>query len=181
MPPKAPSLRQLKAGDKSAWDELVDLHYEPLTHLVCHILGEWCEDVPDLVQEVLVNAYGSISAFREECSLRSWLYRIALNCCRDYRRSAWKRRVSLPGDPPEPADGHPDHAPSVVERAHLDAALALLPEAERLCLQLRFAHELTGREIAQMLGQRESAVWNRIHAGLRHLGRILQDEEAKVI
>ena len=47
----------------------------------------------DAVQETFLKAYRALQRYREKCSPRTWLTRIAINTCKDYRRTFWFRRV----------------------------------------------------------------------------------------
>jgi len=68
---------------------------------------------------------------------------------------------------------------AVVERAGLEVALAGLPEEERVCVELRFFHDLSGREIARVLERKESTIWSRLYAGLSRLRGALDGEELR--
>jgi RNA polymerase sigma-70 factor (ECF subfamily) len=172
---------RLRVHDSAAWDELVERFNAPLTHLVCSLLGGWCEDVPDIVQDSFVKAFGSIARFRGECSLRTWLFRIAVNLCRDYQKSAWRRRVDLQGNPSETRLVEPQGVAEQpfrdVEWEQLRLALSRVPEKERVCVELRFIYQMTGREISAVVGCTESTVWSRIYAGLKRLRAALSEEE----
>src|SRR5499427_6284297 len=68
------------AGDMSAFDELM-IRYERQIYRVCYRFVENREDAMDLAQEVFIKAFEHLAAFRRESSLKTWLYRIAMNHC----------------------------------------------------------------------------------------------------
>src|SRR5689334_7152291 len=68
------------AGDMSAFDELM-IRYKRQSYRVCYRVVENREDAMDLAQEVFIKAFEHLAAFRRESSLKTWLYRIAMNHC----------------------------------------------------------------------------------------------------
>src|SRR5204863_4079166 len=67
-------------GDTAAFDELM-IRYERQIYRVCYRFVENREDAMDLAQEVFIKAFEHLSSFRRESSLKTWLYRIAMNHC----------------------------------------------------------------------------------------------------
>src|SRR5215467_15605207 len=68
------------AGDMTAFDELM-LRYERQIYRVCYRFVENRDDARDLAQEVFIKAFEHLTSFRRESSLKTWLYRIAMNHC----------------------------------------------------------------------------------------------------
>src|SRR5438477_681658 len=68
------------AGDMTAFDELM-LRYERQIYRVCYRFVENREDAMDLAQEVFIRVFEHLPTFRRESSLKTWLYRIAMNHC----------------------------------------------------------------------------------------------------
>src|SRR5262244_3047272 len=68
------------AGDMTAFDELM-IRYERQIYRVCYRFVENREDAMDLAQEVFIKAFEHLPSFRRESSLKTWLYRIAMNHC----------------------------------------------------------------------------------------------------
>jgi RNA polymerase sigma factor (sigma-70 family) len=103
-------------------------------------------------------------------SARAWLYAIALNCLRDrQRRSAAEARalqlVAVGGGFGNDGDG----LDWVEDRATVAAALDVLSEQEREVVALRFGGELTGPEMAELLGEKLTTVEGRLYRALRKL------------
>lgn len=114
----------------------------------------------DAVQDVFWKAYRHLDEFRNECSEKTWLMRIALNACRDYRRRAWFRHVDrrvpvedllLSSDAPSPRDD------AVLE------AVMRLPAKEREVVLLRYYQEMKLKEIGEALGVPEGTVTSRLN------------------
>src|SRR6187549_2931230 len=68
------------SGDMSAFDELM-IRYERQIFRICYRFVENREDAMDLAQEVFIKAFEHLPTFRRESSLKTWLYRIAMNHC----------------------------------------------------------------------------------------------------
>ena len=125
----------------------------------------------DAVQETFLKAYRALDRFRGDAEEKTWLLRIAINTCRDLRRSAWFRHV----DRKVTLDGLGEPA-SAQEWSEWDdtltrAVMGLRPkyrEAVLLCCY----QGLTGQEAASVLKISRSAVMNR----LRQAKAILRKE-----
>jgi RNA polymerase sigma-70 factor, ECF subfamily len=132
-------------GDQAAAEALYD-EYVPAVHAtLVRILGARTQEHPDLVQRVFVELVRSAPSFRGECSLGTWLSRIAahvgLNALRSVRRH---RAVFSPDEAPE-MGAAPPVSPETKDA--LDRALLrLAPEkAEAVLL-----HDLLGHDLAEM-------------------------------
>ncbi len=127
----------------------------------------------DAVQETFLKAYRGIKAFRHEANEKTWLSRIAINCCRDINRSGWFRHTDRSVTPdmlPEPA----------VQPTHEDNALTLeimkLPKRPREVILLYYFENMTTPEIAQTLGISQQAVSDRLVRARTRLRRALGKE-----
>jgi RNA polymerase sigma factor (sigma-70 family) len=168
-------------GDRTAFDRLVERHWRKVSSLVGRFLTD-PNDVEDTVQETFVRAFQNLRGFRGEASVRTWLLRIALNTCRSRRGEFWRRRVSLVDDHrllDLETPGAYALAEAVLLQAEwehaLRAALGRLPDRLRIPIILHFFEDLSGAEIAAILGWNQSTVWSRIYAGCRQLRRALVD------
>jgi len=129
----------------------------------------------DAVQETFLKAFKHIASFRGESSEKTWLIRIAINCCRDYRRSAWYRymdfRVTIDQLPilssAPPSDDH---------IALTTAIMKLKPKYLEVVL-LYFYEGYPIREIAGMLNLTEGAVSSRLHKAKQKLRDELEGGE----
>ena len=85
----------IQAPDQSRIDQLdlmVQRYEKDLLRLCCMYLRDW-NAAEDIVQDTFLKAYKHLDSFRGDSSEKTWLIRIALNGCRDYRRSAWFRYI----------------------------------------------------------------------------------------
>lgn len=114
------------------------------------------QDAEDAVQEVFLRLYTEEKPFESGEHLRRWLIRVTINVCRDALKSPWrKRRVSLDAVPDQPVFDKP-------EERELYQAVMALPEKYRTVLDLFYYEELSTKEIAALLGLRQSAVTTRL-------------------
>ena len=127
----------------------------------------------DAVQDAFISAFRRAETFRGQSAVTTWLHRIVVNSCLDRMR---RRRPTseLPEDhAPVIADRHDRHA-SVETRLDVQAALATLPEGQRLALTLVDMHGLSVAESAEILGVAEGTVKSRCARGRAALAPLLQ-------
>ena len=126
---------------------------------MCYAMLRDAEQAKDAVQETFVKAYRAMDDWRGACSEKTWLTRIAVNTCRDMRRSAWfrriDRRVTLEDLPV--AAGSADQ-----ESRELTIAILALPEKLREVTLLYYYQDMTLRETGEALGLSPSAVKKRL-------------------
>jgi RNA polymerase sigma factor (sigma-70 family) len=168
--PSSPASDELLAhgvrdGDDRAFELLYRRYWDPL----CRYAGRLLRDVPageDAAQVALANAYRALRAGQTPRSVRPWLYGIA-------RNAAWGLRAER-GDAVElPAALEARTEPPADDTAALVAALARLPERQRLVFSLRELRGVTSRETAELLGLRESQVEQLLFAGRARLAELL--------
>ena len=123
------------------------------------------------MQETFLKAWRHRESFREESAEKTWLTRIAINTCKDIRRTAWFRRArqSLSLDAAKKS-GKPDpyRDDTVIQ------AIRRLSDRDREALLLRYYQQLSVRETAQVLGVSESSAASRIHRAKGHLRELLK-------
>jgi RNA polymerase sigma-70 factor (ECF subfamily) len=169
-------------GDTRSFDELVLRWERPIYALAFRVLGR-DEDARDVCQDTFLRAFRGLGAFKGQAKFSSWLYRIALNLCRDALRR--ERRTPLVAVPEGAELGdliaqYPSPAPSVedmVSRAemtrHVAAAMRRLPEDQRTAILLKEYHGMTFQEAADVMGCPLSTAKTRMYQGLSVLRREL--------
>ncbi len=88
-------VNRCKAGDPDAFEPLVHKFAGRIQRLAWGILGDWREEADDAVQEIFLKAYLALPRFRGDAKFSTWLYRIAVNHCRDIIRRSPLRSVPL--------------------------------------------------------------------------------------
>ena len=181
--PDLPLIEALQAGDDSALNELIDRHREPLRRFVFRYLRNdaACEDV---VQETFVRVYFKAGKFLPKSSVKTWIYAIALNLCRDQFRRLARHRGDISMDAPARGDAS---RTEVADRAPLPSVLAVdsdrfarlqqaideLPEKLREAIILCFLEQRSQHEVADILGITPKAVETRVyHAKARLRGAL---------
>lgn len=117
----------------------------------------------DLVQETLLRAIRSIDGFREEAGLGTWMTTIMLNVHRSDHRRRTRESVGAPEAAAEPAE--PARQEQRVELAETLAALAALPEDQRLAIALVGVREMSYADAARALGVKLGTLMSRISRG----------------
>jgi RNA polymerase sigma-70 factor, ECF subfamily len=128
--------------------DLFATHKERL-HRLCHGYLGAAEDIDDLFQEIMINVWNSLPAFRGEAAIGTWLYRIAVNTALLYRR---KQKPTEPlEDFPDRGRGAHQHLEDEERLTALREAIARLPGQDRLIVTL-LLEGLSYREIAEITG-----------------------------
>ncbi|HBY58877.1 MAG TPA: RNA polymerase subunit sigma-24 [Solibacterales bacterium] len=178
-------LEGLRAGRESAYEELLAQYQQPIYSLVFRLLNDPSETC-DAVQEVFLKVFRSVGSFRGQSSLKTWIYRIAVNEAYNQRRwfsrhrrqevgleaeeegsRCYRDTLSDPGRSPfELASGVEAH--SLIEQA-----LEQLNPTFRTAVVLRDIEDLSYEEIAEVLQISLGTVKSRILRGRDSLRRIL--------
>ncbi len=171
---------RLQERDEAAFREMVRTYGQRVYNLVFRMLGNR-EEAEDLAQEVFVTVFKSIDGFRGDSKLSTWIYRIAVNHCKN-RHKYLARRMVHARAPLDAADrdaagrdGGPTMAlqaqisqpDKLLEGLQLEEALqreiAALDEEQRLLIVLRDVQGLSYQEIASITALPEGTVKSRLH------------------
>jgi RNA polymerase sigma-70 factor (ECF subfamily) len=169
---EAALVRRCNAGDETACAELVAAHQRMVYTLALNLLGDRDEAL-DLSQEVFLRVFRTLSRFRGQSALRTWIYRIAVNQARNrirwWRRRHRREQVSLDehlrsfGDLESKHDVLPDRLLASKETsAQIWQALARLPFDQRTALILREVDGLRYEDIAFTLDIAVGTVKSRL-------------------
>jgi RNA polymerase sigma-70 factor (TIGR02960 family) len=179
-------IARARAGDDNAFRALVEVHSHELQVHCYRILGS-LQDAEDALQETLVSAWRNLGDFRQQSSLRTWLYQIATNRCLSMLRADSRRPRTATPIPdvvlPEPTgvsdvppwlepypdvllDNLVDQAPGPEARYETTeaislafiTALQLLPPRQRAVLVLRDVLGYHAGEVARMLDATQESV-----------------------
>ena len=171
-----------KGGDADSFNQLILRWERPIYALAYRVIGRE-EEARDVCQDTFLRAFRALPGFKGEAQFSSWVYRIAMNLCRDWMRK--QRRaptVQMPEgvDPVEMASerGPAESIETLVERRELSGVVAeamkLLPEDQRMAIILKEYHGMTFQEIADLQGCPLSTVKTRLYQGLSVLRRNLE-------
>jgi RNA polymerase sigma-70 factor (ECF subfamily) len=169
------------------FEELFDRYQVRIFNLIYRVVGDY-EDAADLTSEVFLAAYRGFERFRGESHAYTWLYRIAINTCRNHFRRQGRR-----GSPEALAAHHSDDLAQTVgpERAsrgqspeqayeqrelheHVHAGIRSLPEDLRAVVVMRDLHGLSYQEMAGVLDCSLEAIKSRLFRARRLLAQRLE-------
>ncbi len=167
-------------GDPEAFDEV----YERFGGLVFQIARRMSGDVAtaeDLSQEIFLRIYKYLDRFKGKSSLKTWVYRVSINCCRSRLGRRSRRGKAFVDIEEERFDQMPGTAEGTDARVArreaqevLARALAGLPIAFREAVILRDIGDLSYEEIATVLGVRIGTVRSRIARGRYRLRTLVK-------
>jgi RNA polymerase sigma-70 factor, ECF subfamily len=176
--PESRLIERLVARDERAFNELVRAYERRVLTLVIRMLGNAAE-AEDVAQEVFVQVFKAIGTFRGEAKLSTWIYRIAINLCKNRVKYLKVRHTSeqdelgeveergaLGGERRAHGGGleRPDEMMSGKQVEHIvQAAILELEPTFRECLVLRDVEELTYEQIEEITGLPIGTVKSRIH------------------
>jgi RNA polymerase sigma-70 factor (ECF subfamily) len=160
-------------GDHKAFESLIR-KYQRMIHALAYRMTGSTADAEDLAQETFIQVYRQITQFRGEASFSSWMYRIAVNRCLNWRRRE-QRRGKLHDDWGQsieisnPADDSTSQ--------HVNQALMKLDPKQRAAIVLTVYEGHNHVEAARLLGCSETTVSWRVFAARRKLKRWLMKGE----
>lgn len=167
----------VRAGDRIAFDRIVLKYRDRIVSLCARVLGDSREG-EDAAQETFVKVYGNIGRFKGESRFSTWLYRIAVNTCRNFGRSWWDRlwRTAYRLDTTVIADNGEERRRELEDTSMLPTkdlerkrraavireAIGKLPVNHRELVILRDIQEQSYDEIARITGLPEGTVKSRL-------------------
>lgn len=185
-------VRRLKEHDERAFSEFVTAYQNQVYNLVFRMVGNR-EEAEDVAQEVFITVFKNISAFRGDCRLSTWMYRIATNHCRNRIKYLSRRKTQDHREYQDdlarlqPKDGvvsgstagqieRPDHMAEGRQMEELvQKAIATLEEDHREVIVLRDIQNLAYQDICEITGLPQGTVKSRLHRARIALKEKLKD------
>jgi RNA polymerase sigma-70 factor, ECF subfamily len=176
----------LRSGDECAYEILIQRFEQPVYSLVSRLVDD-PGDAADVAQEVFLKVFRKVAGFRSESSLKTWIYRIAVNEARNQRRWFIRHRgkeiaLESESDAQGPQDwlsdpGRSPYQAAVDEETHalIESALQKVNANYRAALVLREVEGLSYEEISEVLEVSLGTVKSRILRGRESLRRHLVD------
>jgi RNA polymerase sigma-70 factor (ECF subfamily) len=175
-------VEQFRSGDHAAFDVLVHRHYERIYELVYYFTHN-VEDAYDITQEVFLRVFSALATFKGDAAFYTWLYRIALNACTDYRRRrARYRDVELTDEVLHGGDARrfsrrertpPENTLRAELSEQIQRAISVLPAKQRQVFVLRYMEDLSLQEIATIVGRELGTVKAHLFHATRKMRRLL--------
>lgn len=179
---------ELKAGSEEAYDWLIARYHQPIYSLVYRILTDPA-DAADATQEVFLKAFRGMKRFNGECSLKTWLYRIAIHEASNQRRWWFRHKSKETSMERQDEDGNsfglcdtlvdPGESPLEIlaheeVRTRVEQELKQVAEPYRTTLVLRDIEGLAYEEIAEVLQISLGTVKSRLIRGREALKKRLE-------
>lgn len=179
-------INKLKDRDEEAYRAMLDLYQKMVLNCSYKFLRNR-ETSEDVTQEVFLQVFESVYAFRGDSKLSTWIYRITVTKClnqikKQKRKKRFARLVNLFGEDrvedriAAPENSGPEKELENQERARiLGLALEKLPDTQRIAFTLSKYKELSYEEISQILNTSISSVESLIHRAKQNLKKWLYD------
>lgn len=166
------------AGDMTAFDELM-IRYERQVYRVCYRFVENREDAMDLAQDVFIKAFEHLGTFRRESSLKTWLYRIAVNHCINHVKKNSQDFVEVSEHTGKVASSIHAQLEDREQRDHFRRLVKQLPPKQKAILELRINEQLSYEEIAKISGRSVSTIKASVFFALEKMRKLVKDPSFK--
>jgi RNA polymerase sigma-70 factor (ECF subfamily) len=162
-------------GERAAFDRLVE-RYQRDVYRLCYRYVNNHHDASDLAQEVFLKAYRALDRFRGDSAFSTWLYRISVNTCLNFRAARRPPAVEVPEHLADHEPGALDHMERDERSRRVREAVTRLPERQRATLILKVFHDLTHEEVAGILGSSVGTVKANLFHALANLKKLMAAE-----
>jgi RNA polymerase sigma-70 factor (ECF subfamily) len=169
-------IRDSLAGDEAAFAALVQQHQQMIHALTFRMTGS-AADAQDLAQDTFARAFQQLDRFRGDSKFSTWLCRIAVNACLNWRRREGRRaevHERWAADALPDGRVHTDHRAADDRSAEVQAALDQLPPPQRAAVVLTVYEGMNHAEAARVLGCSETTVSWRLFTARKKLRRMLE-------
>ncbi len=178
---------RLKQDDDSAFRNLFEEYKRLVFHVAYRLTGN-VHEAEDVVQEVFLKIHKGIKGFRHECSLKTWILKIAVNLCKNrYRRKKLFSFFSLSHGSQEDEEDSPfeictqdDPTETIFQRQRLEVlrkAMMGLPRKQREVFIMKHLEEMKIKEIAEVLDCSEGTVKAHLFKAIQRLLPIMKEME----
>ncbi|HKI44173.1 MAG TPA: RNA polymerase sigma factor [Balneolales bacterium] len=172
-------IERILAGERDLYRELID-RYSPM---IFHLLRSYIREeyaVQDLAQEVFIKAFNNLSTFGFQSKFSSWIYRIAVNQCKDYLKNVRRKNITLSSLDSKSIDSlFEEDASQLSELVNtelhekLKTAIDLLPDVYRNALLLKYMNDMTYKAMSEELGDSVESLKVRVHRARNELKSIM--------
>jgi len=182
-------IQQLKNGNREAFNQLVEKHKDGILN-ICYGFVKDAEEAEDITQEVFIEVFRTVSNFREDSSLFTWMYRIAVSRSLDAikrkksikRAAFFEKRVNSEVaeyeiENTESSTMRPDQTlEQHQQQIFIELSLAKLTENQRIAFVLSHQDGLSYKEIAQIMDKSLTSVESLIHRSKQALRKIMEKD-----
>lgn len=171
---EADAVERSRGGDREAFDSLV-LRHQRNVYRLCYRYVNDHADANDLTQEVFLRAWRAVGRFRGQSRFSTWLYRIAVNACLNFRAARKTPTLELSDQLPDPRAAASERLVREERARRVREAVARLPEKQRATLILKVYNDLTHREVARVLGSSVGTVKANLFHALGNLRKLVAE------
>lgn len=169
-------VKRIQSGDRHAFEQLLDAYETRIYRLALRFTGNET-DAEDLTQEIFLAVYHGLARFRGDSAPGTWIYRVAMNHCLEFRRKRRPEQVPLEEEIAlTSTDWRDDPIQSIQQRelaTRIEAALHRLSPAQRDVVVLHELQGLTYQEVATVLDVPIGTVKSRLANAFRRLRDLL--------
>lgn len=173
-------IQRIQLGERDAFREFVEKHKKPLYGISYRLTGNH-HDADDLSQVVFIKFFKSVAFYRQESSVVSWLYKIAVNSYIDKKRKKINHIImtiendnqDIPDESPTAHNTVDSSLESHFIKKHLDEAMKQLSPREKTAFILRHYEDHSIREIAEIIETSEGTVKSLLFRGVKKLQQVL--------
>lgn len=177
-------IKRAQNGDLSVFKDLMIQHQDRIYFLALGMVGN-PHDAEDLMQEVFIKVFRSLSKYRGDAKLSSWIHRIAVNTCIDHCRTMKKKKsviqnhldhpddITLNTIPDEDAMNPETELEKNMIQKHIDQALEKISPRERAIFVLRHYQDMPLKEIAEELDITVGTVKSTLFRALKRMQKEL--------
>ena len=179
-------IKQAQNGDALAFETLLTSHYE----VIYRIALKWCgntHNAEDITQQASIKLAQNIRQFRFESAFTTWLYRLVINCGKDWQKQQSRHQHNAPQREHQ-AEHNPEYdigtsytleAEAIIQLRQILALAESIDSHLKETLLLVFGEGLSHAQAAEVLEVKESTVSWRIHQFRKTLAQRQAEEEAK--
>lgn len=168
------TIKLAQQGDETAFSCLLDRYYNDIFAFAYRWAGNR-SDAEDITQQACIKLARNIDQFRFDAAFTSWLYRLVINCAKDWRKSEQRHQHADSDSSPESHTGSEQHEQQTY-LAQVLQRLAQLGDGLHETAILVFAEGMSHKEAGEILAVKESTISWRIHEIRKQLQQQLQQE-----
>ena len=170
---------ELKQNNPEVVDQVVERFSKPLFAFIMRMIDDQAT-AEDIFQDTWIRVIRNIGSFRGDCRFSTWLFQIALNLCRNQMRRKARRRFVGIEEASNLADDPEVDGMKILQAQKVRRLVASLPPKMREVIVLRYYHNKTDVEIAEVTGLPPGTVKSRIHRATELLRSKIESTELTV-
>jgi RNA polymerase sigma-70 factor, ECF subfamily len=177
-------MEELEVGfiDFAEKTEIIDSMMNQYGQELFQLVFSYVKNIPvaeDLTQDIFVKCYHSLHTYKGKATLRTWLWRIAINHCKDYLKSWYNNKVMLTENTNDMEHHQVQNVEQIViqsdEDNQITASVMNLPVKYREVIYFYYYEELTIKDLAELLGINHNTVKTRLKRAKELLKKELEE------